>query len=688
MNNPDNRFDINSDIRFMKGVGPKVSSIMEKMGIETIGDLLRYVPFRYINRKMTVNEEFEDGRYVTLVGSVSDTGEVRTRNRKLIFTALVKYEGGYLYSKWFNNRYIKNNINKGDYVVLSGVIRYRKGVFEMHHPEYEKFESEDAELIHTGRIVPVYHMVAGLSQKYFRRIMKNAVDSYSQCLQETLPEEYSAKYELKSVCDAVRNLHFPESEEMLESAILRMKHEELFYAGLRAALLRVRRESEKTARYILEPEHPERIKQSLPFELTGDQKRALDEIRSDMMKKYPMNRMLMGDVGSGKTVVALLSMLHAVESGYQAAIMAPTEILARQHYDRITNILNDDAHLAVLLTSASKEKDKIKDQISKGEKKLIIGTHALIQENIVFSNLSYIVIDEQHRFGVEQRSILKEKGVNPDYLMMSATPIPRTLAMTAFSGMDISSLNEKPSGRKDVKTKWIARADEENMYRFVAKLIKRGEKCFILCPSIEENEKSELESVEKIYKEMTEGPFRDFRAERMHSRVPQALRASIMEKMNAGTIDIIVSTTVVEVGIDIKEATSIIIFDANRFGLSQLHQLRGRVGRGEKESFCFLLTRDELSQSAVDRLRAFVSVNDGFKLAEMDLKQRGPGEFWGSRQHGIPQFSFTDYFEDRELILEVFRESEKILRDDLNLLKKRNGCVKIEFKRRYSNEID
>lgn len=674
-------------IRYAKGVGPKMMEKFTRLGIETVRDLLLYPPMRYINRNISDSEDIKHNEYTTITGTVMETGETFTRRRKRIFNAVVKSGERYFYAKWFNNRYVGQYVKEGEYIILSGKIDMRGGIGEFIHPEYEVMDSSSRELIHTGRIVPVYSTTAGLSQRYIRKIVYNLIKKDPVSVEDDLPGIIREQYGFPEINESVENLHFPDSEEMLEKSIQRMKYAELFYAGLVLAVRRQRNRKVKEHQYTVSGRLTQKLSDILHFELTDDQKNAVKEIEADMDSRYPMNRLLIGDVGSGKTVVALLSMLHAVENGYQAAIMAPTEILAHQHYRKIQQYLTDMNITVDMLSSSVKNTDDTVKKIESGHTDIIIGTHALLEDYVRFKNLKMIVIDEQHRFGVVQRNKLRTKADDPDYLVMTATPIPRSMTMMIYGDMDSSVLKNKPHDRKPVKTKWVAGSEQNAMYSFTRKLLDRGEKCFVVSPAIDEESKIDVKSVENLYKELLSGPLSKYSIDIVHSRIPAEERDSIMENLKSGKTDVIIGTTVIEVGIDIRDATVMIIHNAERFGLSQLHQLRGRVGRSSRQSYCFLLSGSSVTETGLERLKTIAGTNDGFQIAEKDLRLRGPGEIWGKRQHGMPDFLYADPVGDYELMKRAFSDSADILENDPDLLKLDNRYVKIKLKRRIEDEL-
>lgn len=644
------------DIRYVKGVGPKKAVLFNKLGINTVKDLLFYPPFRYLNRKIDTSI-IKPEEYNTVIADIIETGEIFTRSRKRIFNALVKSNDQYLYLKWFNNRYIGNVLKEGQTIIASGKVKPGRGIYEMLHPVYELLNDEDTELIHTGRIVPVYHLTEGLSQRYLRRTIHYALSEFADEMSDSIPDDLEKTYNFIPLQNAVKNLHYPEDEQILERALHRFKYNELFSAGLRLAYMRMKNHRKKGFSYHQEGASGRILMDSLTFELTGDQRSALREIMDDMDSEYSMNRLLMGDVGVGKTIVGLLAMLKAVDSGYQTALMAPTEVLAQQHYLKIKEYLKNTKVNIELMTSSVKRKIEIKDMIASGDIDIVIGTHALIEDNIIFNNLRMIIIDEQHRFGVMHREKLRSKANNPDYLIMTATPIPRSMSMMLYGDMEVSSIRQRPEMQKPIRTKWIASGEEETMYGFVRKLLNRGEKAFVVCPMIDNEKSDELHSVNKVYKMLEKQYLPGRKMGKIYSRLPQDEKDAVMHKLKNGDIDVLVGTTVIEVGIDVKDATAMIIINAERFGLSQLHQLRGRVGRGDMQSYCFLVSSEKITQQGIERLKTIVNTNDGFEIAEMDMKIRGPGELWGTKQSGIPQFHFASVFDDYELMKQAFNDA-------------------------------
>ncbi|MEO0288610.1 MAG: ATP-dependent DNA helicase RecG [candidate division WOR-3 bacterium] len=681
-----NLFD---SIKYLKGVGPKMAEILNQMGIHTKYDLLTYPPFRYIDRNIIEEDKIEEGDYITIFAQVIDCGEIFTRKGKYIFQALAKTKKeNYFFLTWFNNRFIKNSIKKGDIALFSGKVRIKRGGFEILHPDFEIFQDDFFELINTGKIVPVYHTKSNITQKYLRKLVFNLLKDIDR-IDEDLPSDLLEQKNLIDLTQAIKNLHFPENEEKKEESLRRLKYGELFYAGLLVAKRKIEnRERRVEKNYLLKSSLVERFLSSLDFELTDDQKRVINEILNDLKSDKPMNRLLMGDVGVGKTVVATIAMLYAVDSGYQTALMAPTEILAQQHYLKIKNWVENLKVDVELLTSSITENKRRYEQIKNGEIKIVIGTHALIGDDVVFKNLKFVIVDEQHRFGVIHRSSLKEKGVDVDYLVMTATPIPRSLSLAIYGDMDLSEIRQRPSMQKEIKTKWVSPEGIMKMYEFIRKRIDNGERVFIVCPAIEGGDEADYESVKKVYENLSKTYLKGYKLGIIHSKLSPKDREKVMEELKEGVIDVLVGTTIIEVGIDIKEATVMVILSAERFGLSQLHQLRGRVGRGDKQSFCFVVSSEDITDDAKKRLQVFSKYNDGFKISEYDLKLRGPGEIWGKRQSGIPVFKFANFFEDFDLMKEAFKDAENFLYSDMNLLKKENRVVKINLERRLNEKVD
>lgn len=685
---------IESPVQYLKGIGPKKAEVLSSVGIKTIEDILYYLPRKYLDRSsFTPINQLQPNTQATVIGKVEALGVKKGRKNR--FQVILKDKTGYLNLIWFANlKYVQNAFEAQDVVIASGEVTFYNGL-QMAHPEFEIISGNGDELIHSGGVIPVYPSTArlrklNLDSRGFRRILKPFLERVEQMVEETLPQPIVSEQHLLPLSWALKNIHFPENLTVAEQARQRLAFDELFYLELMLALRKKRLTD--SAEGIVFQKPGSLIKQllnKLPFKLTESQRKVLREIANNMMSKKPMNRLLQGDVGSGKTIVALISMMMAVESGYQSAFMAPTEILAEQHYLTIHKLAEELGIKIVLLTSSvpKKEKDAILGQISLGEASLVIGTQALIQEKVKFYRLGLAVIDEQHRFGVMQRALLKQKGHQPDVLIMTATPIPRTLALTAYGDLDVSVIDQLPPGRKPIETILRDEKTRPEVYRFLDKKISSGRQVYIVYPLVEETERSDLKAATEAYEKLKKEVFPNRKIGLIHGRIKNSDREATMQKFRKGEFDILVSTTVIEVGVDVPNSTIMVIEHAERFGLSQLHQLRGRVGRGAEQSYCFLMANYPLSMDAKERLQALCSTTDGFKIAELDLKLRGPGEFFGTRQHGLPELKVADLIRDLKLLYEARRWAFKIIEEDPFLHKADNQLLRTHFLRRYKDKF-
>ena len=652
--------DLEMNVQFVKGVGERLSKLFGKLGIFTAQDLLWHYPRRYEDRRsMRRIAQIHAGETACFRGKVRVADNMRTpRSGTLLTRVAVEDESGLAYLVWFNQWYLKNKFVKllGKDIVVYGTAQFGSRGIEFSNPEWEEI-SEDGDSLSSGRIVPVYPLTEGVFQGRVRRIIYNALDTFLPEVQETLPEEILKKRGLIDLATALHEIHFPQSEAALEDARFRLVYEEFFFLQLALAL---RRQNITTAlpgiAFDVTPECTEKLYGILPFDLTGAQKRVIREIERDLSKPVAMNRLVQGDVGSGKTIVALAAMMVAIHNGYQAALMAPTEILAEQHNLVMTRWAEQLGLQTALLTGSltAKEKRVARERIASGEAQIVIGTHALIQEGVEFSRLGVIVVDEQHRFGVLQRAALREKGWNPDVLVMTATPIPRTLALTVYGDLDLSVIDEMPPGRKPIKTHLKSTGERPKVYDAARKLISEGRQVYIVCPLIEESEKLQVRAATDLAAHLQADVFPDVRLGLLHGQMKSAEKDDIMRRFRDGEVQILVSTTVIEVGVDVPNACVMLIEDAERFGLAQLHQLRGRVGRGEHQSFCVLVS-DPGTDDARQRMDVMVRTNNGFEIAEEDLRIRGPGEFYGTRQSGVPSLRIANVLRDVD-ILEKSRE--------------------------------
>jgi ATP-dependent DNA helicase RecG len=654
-------------LQYIKGVGPKRAKLLQKMGIFSIEDALYYLPYRFEDRSSIRKiSQLEPGMLTTVSGEIALIEFKRIPGKIAILEITVSDGSGIVKAKWFNQPYMKKVFKRGQKLFLSGKIKVNKyhGVgFEMETPDYEFITNNSDSYIHTSRIVPVYRTTTGLGQKTMRTLMFNIVEKSASRVKEFIPEDIRRRNSFVAIDKALLSIHFPDRNDVdidtLNSSRSeyhrRLSFDELFLFQLGVQRIKKSLEEEKGIKFIAEPSLTQALVDSLPFRLTNAQHKVIGEIFDDMEKPGPMNRLVQGDVGSGKTVVALTAMLKAVENGYQASMMVPTEILAQQHYFNIMNLLKGIDVNCQLITSKVKKGDGAPD--------IMIGTHALIQEGVAFDNLGLVVIDEQHRFGVRQRAMLRKKGINPDVLVMTATPIPRTLAMTLYGDLEHSVIDELPPGRTPVETMIVKEPKKQTVYDLIRREVNAGGQAYVVYPLIEDSENVNIRSAEIGY-EALNVMFPEMRIELMHGRMKPPERQSIMDQFKSGEVDILVSTTVIEVGVDVPNANIMVIVHAERFGLSQLHQLRGRVGRGKKKSFCILLAYGDLNEEAMRRLNAMKKTNDGFIIAEEDLDIRGPGDFFGTAQSGYPELRVANLIRDNKILLLARKEASDLLKDD------------------------
>jgi ATP-dependent DNA helicase RecG len=671
-------------IQFIKGVGPNRAHMLKRLGIETIGDAFALLPRRYEDRtNLKPIHSLDVGAQATFEGTILVSGSSRTGRGKRLYEIIVGDATGTIRCLWFQfqEAYMRQRYRTGQRVIVTGEIRvnpYAGHRKEVHHPDLESLVPEESDPLHVGRIVPVYPATEGLHQKTLRSVLKRVVDEYAQQVPERLPPALRQRLRLMDASQALREVHFPSPEADIESlnrwssqAHRRLIFEEFFLLELGLALRQ--RETtleERQAAYDGSGELMRRLRARLSFHLTAAQERVLAEILDDMRRPHPMNRLLQGDVGSGKTIVAILAMLLAIESGFQAAIMAPTEILAEQHAMTMQHLLAALGVRITLLTSAMKGSRRrgFLEAVATGETDLIVGTHALIQEDVAFKELGLVVIDEQHRFGVLQRATLKRKGYHPDVLVMTATPIPRTLAMTAYGDLAVSMLDELPPGRLPVITKLCYESRRAESYDLMRGELRRGRQVYVVYPLIEESEKMDLRAATAMVDQLQQDVFSGFRVGLLHGRLKSEEKEQIMQAFSSGELQVLVSTTVIEVGVDVPNATVILIEHAERFGLAQLHQLRGRVGRGHQQAYCLLMADFPMSEEARLRLRALTESHDGFVIAERDLEIRGPGEFLGTRQSGMPELRVAHLIRDQHVLAEARREAFALVSRDPGLV--------------------
>ena len=727
-----------TDIRFAKGVGPKRALLLEKLGIRTIEDALWFLPWWYEDRSRIVSiSQLVSGEKATIAGTIHQAKLRRTRRRNMtLLTMSVRDDTGAVEVVFFNQNYLEGVLKNGLRVVLSGpvVTHPRGGGFQMRTPQYEVVDADEDLLLHVGRIVPVYHETRGLSSRHLRRIMWGLLEEYGAHLQDPLPPRLLQQHRWPSLDAAIASLHFPGNG--LELSLLndwktlahhRLAFEEGFLLQLALALRqRMNQSAVPGIAFRLTGTFTAPLQKQLPFRLTDAQQRVIAEIETDMRAPRPMNRLLQGDVGSGKTIVALHAMLAACGDGYQAALMAPTEILAEQHVLTIRPYLESLNISVTFLTGGTSQKERaaVLERVAGGDVQLIVGTHALLEQDVQFARLGVVVVDEQHKFGVLQRGKLREKALHPDVLVMTATPIPRTLAMTVYGDLDVSVIDELPAGRKPIRTRVFRHNARPRAYELVRKEVDAGRQAYIVYPLVEESEKLDLEAVLQAAERLRETEFPGMNVGILHGRMKSGERAGIMKAFRAGDVHILVATTVIEVGVDVPNATVMVIEHADRFGLAQLHQLRGRVGRGAQHSFCFLISsagrrQDQASslptmqgtegpglpfsaepdadrtrthtgttQTAEQRLKAMVQSSDGFAIAEQDLRIRGPGEMLGTRQSGIPEFRVMNLVRDAAVLEQARQEAFALMERDPELAHPDHQLLKATVVRKWQARLD
>ncbi len=688
-------------IQFARGVGPKRALLFEKLGVKTVEDLLWYLPWRYEDRSRLASiGELAPGMCATVSGEVTDVTVKRTIRRGLsIVEVTVSDASGSLQAVYFNQPYLEKVLRAGTKVMMSGLVTAgRRGWMDvrMESPQYEVLGDEEDAPIHVGRIVPIYHETKGLTSRQMRSVVRGVLDHAVTAVPEVLPEGVRLRNRLIPVRVALQEIHFPKNgadpqalERGITPAHRRLAFEELFVLQVALAVQHQGvTEEEKGIRFLSRPALLGQLQAALPFTLTGAQQTVLADILRDMTSSRPMHRLIQGDVGCGKTVVALHAMVTACGSGYQAALMAPTEILAEQHYLSLRGLLEEIRIRPVLLTGggASKVRRDALASIQNGEAQIVIGTHALIQKDVAFAKLGLVIIDEQHKFGVLQRKTLLEKGYRPDVLILTATPIPRTLAMTVYGDLDISAITSLPPGRKPIRTMKFLEGERRKAYRLVRDEVAKGRQAYVVFPLVEESEKLDLQAVLQAAERLGKEALSGIRLGALHGRMKSADKERTMTAFKRGEIQVVVASTVVEVGVDVPNATIMLIEHADRFGLAQLHQLRGRVGRGAEQSYCVLLS-SSCAEQARQRLDAMVRTNDGFLIAEEDLKIRGPGEFFGTRQWGVPELKAGNLIRDAALLEGARKEAMALVKADPRLRAPQYRALREATVRRWKDKL-
>jgi ATP-dependent DNA helicase RecG len=681
-------------VTVIDGVGAVTARRLQTLGAETVHDLLYLFPRRYDDYSLLkpINR-LEYGEQVTVIGTVWETRARRTRNNQVLVQSIINDGTDTIQATWFNQPWLADQLAAGSQVVLSGTVEQYLGRKVFNSPEWEQLSEE---LLRTGRIVPVYPLTKGLNANKLRQIMKEVVDNYAPRVPDPLPDAARERQNLPSLPEALFHIHFPENRDALYSARRRLAFDELLLLQLGMLGQRRQWQSDPAQPLTGGEEALRSFVDSLPFQLTGAQQRVINEIRADMARDVPMNRLLQGDVGAGKTVVAAAAMVIAAANGTQAALMAPTEILAEQHYQGLSKLLSELGLTVRLLTGSTtnSERQEVYGGLADGTIDLIVGTHALIQEAVTFHNLGLAVIDEQHRFGVDQRAALRDKGVsgnngqarNPHLLVMSATPIPRTLALSLYGDLDLSSLDEMPPGRQEIRTRWIRPSERERSYAFVRGQVQKGRQAYIICPLVEESDKIEAKAAVEEHARLQNEVFPDLKLGLLHGRMRSDEKEAVMRDFYGGDIDILVSTSVIEVGVDVPNSTVMVIEGANRFGLAQLHQFRGRVGRGEHQSYCLLIS-DAVNGDVEERLVALEQSNDGFQLAEKDLELRGPGEFFGRRQSGLPELRLASLL-DINLLKDARDEAEQLFAEDPMLESEQHRMLRQQVEQFWEDAAD
>ncbi len=700
--------DLDKKLDTLHGVGPRMLPKLQKLGLNTIEDALYHLPIRYEDRRQlkTINQ-LTDNQQEVFIGTVLATGEtVTSRNYRKIYEVIVGDSTGKVALKWFRYRkpWLQKRFPIGQTAIFIGEVKRFAAIREIHHPDSELLRDEQdlqqlikSDPLNFGRILPVYSLTEGLSQKQARKIWYRLVEEHAEKVPDVIPADIQKKYQLVPIPLALKQAHWPEQSIAMDNLVkgrdrarYSLVFDEFFFLELGLALKRAGVQLEEGIAFKLSHKYTIPLNKLLPFKLTSAQRRVLGEIKEDMLAPHPMHRLLQGDVGSGKTIVALMAALIAIENRMQVAVIAPTEILAEQHYRTFHGWLEQLGLKICLLQGnmPAAAKRNTLEQIYQGKIDLIVGTHAVLQEGVEFHSLGLGIIDEQHRFGVQQRSVLKRKGVNPDMLVMTATPIPRTLSMTLYGDLSVSVIDQLPPGRKPVTTRRFSSSQRAKGYQLIEQELRQGRQAYVVYPLVEESEKSDLQAATVAAEAFATEIFPDFKIGLLHGRMKTAEKDAVMDSFRQGEVQLLVATTVIEVGVDVPNATVMMVEHADRFGLSQLHQLRGRVGRGADKSYCLLIPSDHYSEDAARRLKVMVETEDGFRIAEADLEIRGPGDFLGTRQAGLPDFRVASLLRDLRILESARQEAFNYVQktDQLNITAAQS--VKDELIRRWGGRLE
>lgn len=659
--------DIN--IQYLKGVGPSRALKLNKLNIFTVEDMLNYFPVKYEDRRTVkkISELSDNLKCLLKIKLYEKPKKTRIKKNMSIIKAVGKDETGFITLTFFNQDFLMDKLLEGEVYYVFGVVKAGYGKFEMTNPEIELIQNDWK----ANKITPIYGLTYGLTNNELAKLMRTALETYYDKIENVLPNEISAEYKLIFRKNAIKNLHFPENGKKYSISKRTIAYEKLLIMQLGLMAIKSNLKSDLPGNKITKTSLPDKLINSIPYKLTNAQLKVIDEIKKDMCLSKPMNRLVQGDVGSGKTVVAIYALLAAVDSGFQASMMAPTEILAMQHYETINEYLKmADIQVNVAFLSGStklKEKREILESLKSGEIDVIVGTHALIEDNVEFKHIGLVITDEQHRFGVRQRGKLSNKGDNPDILVMTATPIPRTLALMIYGDLDISIIDEMPPGRQKIITNIVKGSDKEKAYEFIKKQIDEGRQAYIVAPLVDISENLELDSATEIFEELKDTYFSNYKLGLLHGKMNNQEKEDVINKFYEGKINVLVSTTVIEVGVNVPNATLMLVLNAERFGLAQLHQLRGRVGRGKYQSYC-LLVNESKTKKAAERMNILKSTNNGFIIAEEDLKIRGPGDFFGTQQHGLSKYDIQNIVNDVEIVQNVQHISKKIIKENPRLI--------------------